>query len=109
MPSSKRILSPWSTLGVALLSKTKSSPLPALSTKPVAPEDTPVILSPVVIPVFGVSDNTNSVNILMSKRYALKIASLSSASVNKFVEPVPEFNSNPLTLATPIRLPERFG
>ena len=54
------------------------------------------------------SDKTNSVNILISKRYALKIASLSELSVSKFSEPEPESNSNPLALATPILLPGKF-
>ena len=78
----------------------------ALSTNPVAPESTPLIFAPTVVPPDGVSLITSSVNILISKRFILYCVSLSAAVLKKLVtELLSASSSIALTRATPIFVP----
>ena len=80
--------------------------LVAVSIKPVAPEDTPVIFAPTVVPPDGVSLITNSVNILISNKFILYCESESAAVLIKFVTPLVSASSSiALTLAFPILVP----
>ena len=77
-----------------------------LSTNPVAPEVTPVTFAPVFKPPEGVALITNSVIILISKRFILYCVSLSAAVLKKFVTLLLLLsNSIALILALPIFVP----